>query len=1611
MDFSSDSHSDTGDNSSSSVSDDSSVNPVSSWDDEHDPYTGGGDASVPERWDKPRRRRKRHKAQARATAGLYPPQRKGKPQRRQRKRYYYPTSANDFAPRRSPLLPVLPTDPDETICVLRAPQYVLAGSIGLTHKHMVMGLLTFDTGAGCNIIRANVLPYGWEDYLLGDVPMPNLGDANGNRLNLLGAVALRMRFKNNIYKSTFFVARRLAVPAIVGTSFMNRHVDAIRPRRQVVQFYKGPTLSILAQGNSTSLPYRDDLSGIRSDDCSDVTDDEGPQKVPKDTKDKGPIGLRRSVPVKLAKFVTLRPMEQMSVKVQTPASGLVLIEPRDSLMQNSRVSAANGVADVLPNQAFKILLANFSPHTVRLQKNQIVAHATRASASIKHLHIPQMETLSSILNIPEDILSASSRSGSSTTSVTPQSVTGKSRLPTGPDSEILPSDAPASRVAPVPPDAHYHKLARGRASSQKGGDSTATRLGLKVEEPEPEPSWAKVIELSHVAEYKTAILEMLMKHEHMWTPGRLGEISATEHRIELAEGSKPLRQAPYRQGLARRKLTEEAVKEMLHAGVIEPASTEWASPVVLVPKPDGTQRFCVDYRKLNAITVPDSYPLPRADDCLDSLGEAMIFTTLDCNSGYWQIPIAECDRDKTTFTTHMGTFRHLRMPFGLRNAPATFQRALDIILSSVRWQSCLIYLDDVIVFSKNVEQHLKDVDVVLKLLGKAGVSLKLKKCEFFQPKVNYLGHVVTPGKLSIALNRLDGFENAAFPLDKSQLRSFLGAANYYRRFVRGFAALARPLNDMLKKGEPDLLPAPNEEQLASFNAIKGALLSPPVLALPRAGRKVMLDTDASAYQLGVALLQAKEQVPDEWEPIGFFSKTLNDAERNYSATERECYAVVWGVTTLRPYVEGQSFTVRTDHDALKWLMNLEDPSGRLARWRLRLAEFDLRITYRPGRVHQVPDALSRLPRIDPTVNSAPVDDEIPGIDELILVTTRSRVRHTTPDVARSAEAPTPEPGMGNADEEEVAPEQAPQSGKKIIFPTPSPCESGRCNHPHHKGRVAEDLADANHVTHFNMEIDDMFIDYDPGLVRKTATEFDALPAALTVEEIIREQRTDDFCQTVLARQHKDSHFFEDEAGVLRKRLPFSPEYAPVVLPTVLQPRALNIMHYAPAAGHPGQTRMYTTMRRLFYWPHMSADIFAIVRDCPSCSRERLKQRKRQEPLQLFQPTGPLEDVALDLLGPFPKTKQGYQSILVITDRFSKLCQAIPMKTTDAMDCALAFVNHWIYKYGSPARLISDNGPQFVARFFQSVCRILGVRNVFTTAYHPETNGQTERYNRSLLAMLRHYVSEHQDDWDYFTPTLTFAYNMTVHRSTGTTPFELVLSRPPPPFAIQRMPVTEKATRRKKLDLRDEFIDRLTNAVESANERLSAAQERYKTDFDKRIKHRLPELKEGDWVWLDRKELPPNSSKLTPPADKVQHRVVSASKGTVVIKRFGLIERVNRARVELAPPPENVQARMDNTDPTADDLAEKTTGQEWVVQRIKQHDRDFDGRLWFLVEWHGDWDDSWQPRKDLPEELISRYFDSQRKKAKRTAERSARGRAQAKKGGVSKAHRLAASAEA
>lgn len=434
--------------------------------------------------------------------------------------------------------------------------------------------------------------------------------------------------------------------------------------------------------------------------------------------------------------------------------------------------------------------------------------------------------------------------------------------------------------------------------------------------------------------------------------GRTGKIKHTIH----TEGCQPIRQSTRRISPAKKEEAAKLLKEMLDRNVIRPSSSPWASPVVLVQKKDGSTRFCIDYRRLNTITRKDAYPLPRVDDTLDTLSGSKWFSTLDLISGYWQVEMSSSDKEKTAFCTHEGLFEFQVMPFGLCNAPATFQRLMDMVLAGIQWKNCLVYLDDIIVIGRTFEEHLSNLREVFERLKGAGLRLKPSKCNFCSPQVEFLGHIVSRDGVHTDPRKTAKVAKWPTPNSKKEVQQFLGLANYYRRFVQDFSTIAKPLHRLTEKTVKFEWTA---ECQSSFQDLRHRLVTAPILAFPDHSRVFILDTDASATGIGAVLSQQQEDGTER--VIAYASKVLTRPERQYCVTRRELLAVVIFIHQFRPYLLGKQFLLRTDHGSLTWLSNFKDPEGQLARWLERLQEYDFKISHRPGRKHQNADALSRRP--------------------------------------------------------------------------------------------------------------------------------------------------------------------------------------------------------------------------------------------------------------------------------------------------------------------------------------------------------------------------------------------------------------------------------------------------------------------------------------------------------------------------------------------------------------------------------------------------------------------------------------------------------------------------
>ncbi|UYV83760.1 K02A2.6-like, partial [Cordylochernes scorpioides] len=449
---------------------------------------------------------------------------------------------------------------------------------------------------------------------------------------------------------------------------------------------------------------------------------------------------------------------------------------------------------------------------------------------------------------------------------------------------------------------------------------------------------------------------LLCQYEDVFatSPKDVGRTNVTQHRIDTG-GATPVKQLPRRLPMTRRDEVAKLIEEMAEQDVIEPSSSPWASPVVLVKKKDGSTRFCVDYRRLNDLTKKDSYPLPRIDATLDTLSGSQWFSTLDLKSGYWQVSIHPEDREKTAFTTGNGLWQFKVMPFGLCNAPATFERLMETVLQGIPLETCLVYLDDIIVMGKSFEEHLINLERVLQKIRGARLKLNPRKCKPFKEKVRYLGHVISRQGIQTDPDRTETVRQWPVPRDVHQLRSFLGLCSYYRRFVPGFSNIARPLHRLTESGRPFSWTIDCER---AMDKLKQALSSPPMLAYPDPGEPFILDTDASNTGIGAVLSQTQDGVE---RVIAYFSKTLSKPERNYCVTRRELLAIVKSTEHFYHYLYGQKFLLRTDHAALRWLLNFKSPEGQLARWIQRLQEYDMEIQHRKGKSHGNADALSRRP--------------------------------------------------------------------------------------------------------------------------------------------------------------------------------------------------------------------------------------------------------------------------------------------------------------------------------------------------------------------------------------------------------------------------------------------------------------------------------------------------------------------------------------------------------------------------------------------------------------------------------------------------------------------------
>jgi hypothetical protein len=435
----------------------------------------------------------------------------------------------------------------------------------------------------------------------------------------------------------------------------------------------------------------------------------------------------------------------------------------------------------------------------------------------------------------------------------------------------------------------------------------------------------------------------------------IGRTNLYRHKIETGN-AREIRQYPYRLSPLHSRFLKEEIERLLQQGLIVPSESPWTSPALVVGKANGQMRLVVDYRKLNQVTKPDAYPLPKIAEMLDALAHCEYFSTLDLTSGFWQVAMDPDDQEKTAFTTHFGTYEFTVMPFGLMNAPATFQRLMTRVLYDVAWKFALVYMDDIIIYSKTTEDHRSHLEKVFQLLLQAGLKLNPDKCDFYQTQILFLGHMVSKEGIKPNPTLVNKIKNCPRPVNRSKVRSFLGLASYYRRFIKDFSAIARPLYNLTKLDEPFCW---TEDCEQAYNYLRNCLTTHPIVIYPNLNKPFILHTDASNYAIGAVLAQNDDKGHER--VIAYASRVLSVPESNYTVTEKECLAVIWATKYFHHFLQGQEFSIVTDHEAIPWLKKHKSPKGRLARWIIHLSEYEpYTILRRKGSSHTNADALSRL---------------------------------------------------------------------------------------------------------------------------------------------------------------------------------------------------------------------------------------------------------------------------------------------------------------------------------------------------------------------------------------------------------------------------------------------------------------------------------------------------------------------------------------------------------------------------------------------------------------------------------------------------------------------------
>lgn len=954
-------------------------------------------------------------------------------------------------------------------------------------------------------------------------------------------------------------------------------------------------------------------------------------------------------------------------------------------------------------------------------------------------------------------------------------------------------------------------------------------------------------------------------------PAHLPISRPIDHRIELIPGSIPPSRSMYRMSPKEIDEIKKQLTELLEKGLVQPSKSPFGAPILMVKKKDGTLRMCIDYRALNAITIKNRYPLPRVDELFDRLQGAKYFSKIDLRSGYWQIRIHPEDVSKTAFRTRYGHFEWLVLPMGLTNAPATFMHLMHEIFRPFLDDFVIVFLDDILIYSKNLIDHRRHLRTVLDVLRQHKLYAKKSKCDFFRDHIEFLGHRIDREGIHMMDDKVTAIREWPTPKSIDDIRCFLGTIGYYRKFIKNFSKIAAPMNELLKKDKSFIW---SEVEENAFRNLIEATITAPTLILPDPKLPYVLTADACGYGIGASLMQDQGR---GLQPIAFMSKKLSAAELKYPNHERELLALYRALKEWRHYVYGSEFTLRTDHRNLIWLCNQKHLSSRQAHWIQFFQEFQgvLPIEYYAGKLNQVADGLSRRP------------DHQPEVTEEINITSVAI----------------------------------------------------------HTDQLLDEIREA--------------IKHDP-----------------TIEDLYRHPR-----------QHPHINLRNNLVYWKGTRL-----YIPN--DDKLRAKIFHECHDTPISGHLGTAKTTELITKYFYWPGIQEEIKQYVKTCNSCQRNK---PSHQVPTGLLQPL-PIpdslwSDISMDLITHLPKSLNGNDCIVVFVDRLSKQFHAIPTNTNvSAVELVSIFFREVVRHHGIPSTIVSDRDPRFTAHFWRTIFEMLRTKLAMSTSFHPQTDGQTERANRTIEDILRSYVNSLQDDWDEYLPFAEIAYNKSIQASTGFSPYYLNTGRDLPTLLTHAL----KDATGVKNEAAAVKAERWSEALEKAKENIQKAQTRQITYADEHRRDFSFEV--GDRVLLSTANL---RSSIIVGAPKLLPKFIGPYTIKKIISRNAYeLELPNTIHIHpvfhihlLKPyldPNKDFPSRIRNPTPEPEFIDEDEPA--WNVESILKKRRR--GRnIEYLVKWQ-DYpieEATWEPLENLEnaDEAIQEFEDRENISRKSPLERNSR----------------------